>query len=863
MFSFGCLAAHAQSQALTDGGAMTTSQATELGALLKRLRTAARLTQEELAERARMSVRAVGDLERGVRRAPHNDTVELLAAALGLSAEDAALLRMAARHARWPQLSPQPMTSPTTATPGRVHSPLSPIIGREREEAAIIHLLSRPDTRLLTLTGPAGIGKTRLAQQVMSAARANFANGVVFVGLASLHDHTFTLAAIARALGLGANAAQPLADQLAAALADQETLIVLDNFEHVAQAAPVVADILVACPRVKALVTSRAPLRVRGEQEFAVPPLDTPDLTRLPPLEDLAGYSAVALFVRRAQAVRSSFALTQALAPTIAAITVRLDGLPLAIELAAARIKLLTPHALLTRLEASMSLLSVGSIDRPERQRTMRQAIAWSYELLDEPERRLFRRLAVFDGGWTLEAMEAVCADSAEDAHYLLDRLAALVDKSLVVVGEGAEGEPRFRLLRLIREYALEQLADANEERLLRRRHADYYAAFVADAERKLKSTDQTAWFARLDQEHANLRAVLRWAETGGDIDVGLRMGADLRRFWQVRGYAEEGRGWLERLLARQQAPVDEQRIALRAGALSAVGNLAWAQCDYTTSARRLDECLRLYRQLGDTFGIAFNLNTLGLIADERGQRDEAVRLYEEALKLFQSMPDKRHEAMVYENLATVAMRRQEYDRAIPLYERALEIEREDGARQMLANTLGNLGFTLYEAGDPSRAVQLMRESLALFEEFGDKEGKANVLDNLSVVLLAQGDWSAAASLQHQSLALAREVGAQRLTCMILDDAVELAIALRLPAQAARLLALATDLRDRLQTTRPERARLRYEAEFALLEATLGKDIFTPAWEQGRAMSLHEAEAALVALETSAQSVGASSERMN
>ena len=836
----------------------TTTHRTDLGALLKRLRAAAQLTQEELAERAHMSVRAVGDLERGVRRAPHNDTVELLTTALGLGAEDAALLRMAARHARWPSLPPPAPT--TVLTSGRAYSPLSPIIGREREEAAITHLLTRPDTRLLTLTGPAGIGKTRLAQQVMSAAHASFADGAAFIGLASLHDHAFVLPAIARALGVGQDASQPLTNQLIDSLANQELLLVLDNFEHVAQAAPAVADLLSACPHVKALVTSRAALHVRGEQEVVVPPLDTPDLAHLPPLEDLTGYGAIALFVRRAQAVHSTFTLTATLAPTVAAITVRLDGLPLAIELAAARIKLLTPQALLARLEASLSLLSAGSVDLPERQRTMRNALMWSYQLLDEPERRLFRRLAIFDGGWTLEAIEAIGADSPADAPDLLDRLGALVDKSLVVVGEGVEGEPRFRLLRLMREYALERLAEANEESSMRRRHADYYGPFVAAAEQRLRATDQTAWFARLEQEHANLRAVLRWAETTGDVDVGLRMGTDLRRFWQAHGYLEEGRGWLERLLARQPTPVSDEAMALRAGALSAAGNLAWNQSDYSSGARLLDECLRLYRQLGDTFGVAFNLNTLGLIADERGERDKAVQLYEEALRLFQSLSDKRHMAMVYENLASAAMRQQEYDRAIPLYERALAIEREDGARQMLANTLGNLGYTLFEVGDLSRAAQLMGQSLTLFEDFGDREGKAYVLGNMSEVLLAQGNLPAAASLQHQGLALAREIGAQRLTCMILDDAVELAIALRLPAQAARLLALATDLRNRLQTTRPERGRIRYEAEIALLEAILGKDLFAPAWEQGRAMTLLDAESVLVALQTSARDGGARAE---
>jgi len=843
---------------------MTSTTTTDLGALLKRLRIAARLTQEELAERARMSVRAVGDLERGMRRAPHNDTVELLVAALSLGAEDAALLRLIARQARWPQLappSPAPQTTPTNAAQGRVYSPLSPIIGREREEAAIIHLLARPDTRLLTLTGPAGIGKTRLAQQIMSGAHATFADGAVFIRLAALADHTLVLAAMARALELGVNSALPLTDQLIAALAHQDRLLVLDNFEHVTQAAPALADILAASPGVKALVTSRAPLHLRGEQEFAVPPLDTPDLAHLPPVDDLAGYAAVALFVRRAQAVRSAFTLTPALAPTVAAITVRLDGLPLAIELAAARIKLLTPHALLARLEASMSLLSAGAVDLPERQRTMRAAITWSHDLLDEPERVLFRRLAVFDGGWTLESVEAVCADDSTDAERTLDHLAALVDKSLVVVAEGTAGEPRFRLLRLIKDFALERLVEAGEELATRRRHANYFDAFAAEARKKLRTSDRVAWYNRTEQEHANLRAALRWAMATTTTDVGLRTATNLWPFWQARGYATEGRDWLERLLAQQLAADDEPDIALRAGALSAAGNLAWKQSDYATSARQLEECLRLYRRLGDTAGIAFNLNTLGLIADDRGERDEAVRLFEEAAPHFEAASDTIHMAMVYGNLATVAVRRQDYPRAIMLYERALALQRTLGIREEIANTIANLGYTMYASGALKRAAQLLTESLSLFDESGDKEGKAYALDNLSEVLLAQGDARAAASLQRQSLAVAREVGAQRLTCMVVDSAAQLALALRLPNQAARLFALATTLRDRLQAVRPEGERIRYEAEMALLAATLGADHFTPAWEQGRAMTLDDVESVLAALESTAQRAGASVER--
>jgi predicted ATPase/DNA-binding XRE family transcriptional regulator len=455
---------------------------TTFAVLLRRHRHAAGLTQEELAARAGLGVRTIRDLERGVSRAPHRETLALLADALPNSHEERATLVSAARAMHG--ATPHPPQSRGARPPGVLPIPPTPLIGREHEEAAVTHLLLRRDVRLLTLTGAPGIGKTRLAMQVAAGLCETFADGMVFVGLAAIHDPTLLLSALAQALGVRDAGSQSLDATLAAHLRDKGVLLVLDNCEQVVAAAPLLAHLLASCPELKILVTSRAALRIRGEQEFTVPPLALPDSRHLPGLDDLAQYAAVALFVHRAQAVKPTFALTPTLAAHVAAICERLDGLPLALELAAARIKLLSPQALMARLESSLALLTHGPADLPARQQTMRCAIAWSYDLLAEQEQRLFRRLSVFARGWwTLEAAEAVCGAKGERPGDVLDALQALVDESLVVQGEGADGEARYRLLELIREYALERLEASGEAETLRRRHAEYCLALAHEME--------------------------------------------------------------------------------------------------------------------------------------------------------------------------------------------------------------------------------------------------------------------------------------------------------------------------------------------------------------------------------------------
>ncbi len=829
----------------------TTERVTELGTLLRRFRRTAGLTQQELAERAQISVRAVGDLERGVRRIPHKDTVTLLAEALGLNMEDSVLLHEAARASRWPEraVHPTPPGAQSAPLPTTIHGPLTPLIGRQQEREEIVRLLEQPDVRLLTLIGPAGIGKTRLAQQMVDDLQGICADGVVFISLVPVSDSAFVLSAIAQALDVREEAGKPRIEQIQERLANKQVLLILDNFEHVADAAPDIAAALSDCQGVKALVTSRAPLHVRGEREFAVPPLDTPDLSQLPALPDLARYAAVALFVQRAQAVRASFALTPEIARTVAAITVRLDGLPLALELAAARCKALSPQALLTRLEASLALLTHGALDLPPRQQTMRNALDWSHDLLDEMEQRLFRRLAVFVGGWTLEASESVCADDPEATPNILDLLTALIDKSLVAAEVNAEGETRFHLLQLIREYALERLTAANERQLASQRHAEYYLAFAEAAQSKLFGRDQAVWFARLALEHDNLRAALAWAQHSGEIELGLRLAAKLWWFWQVRGFSQEGRAWLHNLLALQPEPQNEQQMAVRAEALRAAGNLAWDQSDYETGEKLLEEALSLYQHIGDTFGEAHSLNTLGLIADERGQREIAIKLFEEALALFEKRSEILYEAMVYGNLATVCTRKQEYEKAIELYEKSLELVRQVGDKRLIASTLGNLGYARHKSGDLARAAQLMGASLELFEELGDRDDMAYMLNNLGDLQREQGHLKVAFQLLRRSFAFARETGVQREMCNILDSIAELANDLGAHRQAIRFFALSSKERARLQAPRHDEGQRSYAAQVTLAQAKLGEAAFLAAEESGRVMTWEEVEAVLAGLE--------------
>jgi predicted ATPase/DNA-binding XRE family transcriptional regulator len=875
-------------------------QSEGFGVLLRRYREAAGCSQEELAERAGLSKNAIGILERGERRHPFPDTLRRLAAALELSEAEHEQLVAAARTARNahepPPHEPPPATLRVAGRTGSTRQSLpeygEALIGREHEATEALHLLQRPEVRLLTLTGAGGVGKTRLAVEVARQALHLFLDEAAFVPLALVQDPGLVIPTIARTLGLSESGTQALRETLHGYLHDRELLLVLDSCEHLLEGAREIADLLRACPRIRVVATSRAPLRLHGEQEYLVPPLGMPprdDQPRTPlSVEEVAGAPSVQLFVRRAQQVSPAFALTASNALALAGICRKLDGLPLAIELAAARVKVLSPTELLDRLDHTLSLLISGARDLPERQQTMRATIAWSYVLLEGRERALFQCLAVFADSWTLEAAEAVDAEArgaAAGREGILEALCRLVDQSLVEVDQAPERLPRYRMLEPIRQYAAERLEQSGQATVARNRHAAYYLDLAERGDAQLRQATQLIWFDRLEEEQSNLRTALVWLLGDGDPEASLRLVTALGWFWSVRGYLSEGRMWLERALLAQESttvevmPEAEAMTRARCTALNRAGMLAWLQGDLLVARQLLEESLTLSRTHGNEAGAYFALAGLTTATQDRRQypalrdwleesvaRSRAVDdtwgaayalsilghgLFEpdaelayrrnlESVRLFREVGDRWGIGFATMKLGEAALRRGEYDAARAYFEESLSLHRELRDGRSVAVALANLGEVARVRGDNVRAEAHYREALARFEEVGGETDVARVLHNLGRIARQRGDDALARELLGESLARFNQLGFQRGIAECIAGFAGLAVDRNELERAAELLGWADSRFRALGTPMWPADRAEYDRDVAATREWLSAAEFEEAWATGSAMSFDE-----------------------
>ncbi len=782
---------------------------TSFGQWLKQRRKTLDLTREELARRVGCSTETIYKIEANARR-PSKQIAELLAVHLNIPPDEQPAFVIFARSGTLDSPTAIPWNTPFHP-PSNLRALPIPLIGREEEVLALQKRLSQKETRLLTLVGPPGIGKTSLAIQTATQMMDDFTDGVFFVALASVSDPILVTATIANTLGIPDMGPRTPLERLKTFLRDKQILLVLDNFEQILAAAPEIAELLSGCLWLKLLVTSRAPLRIRQERQIPVLPLHVPDPAHLPSMDALANYAAVALFLERAQAVNPDFTLTESNAHTIAAICSRLDGLPLALELISARTKLLPPSALLERLGGRLLLQSDGLRDLEPRQRTLNAAIDWSYQLLGADEQKLFRRLGVFVGGWTLEAAETVCAENLK--LNILDGLGLLLDKSLIKQEIGNDGEPRFTMLETIHEYALEQLTTSGELAFLQRQHARYFMTLAEASDSALTGAKQGLWWDQLEIEHANLRAALAWSRTEADGEIALRLALALVIFWRARGYLSEGRDWLTELVERHQdvRPHREAVSLLRARAFDwlgvfnvHMGNLDAAQAPFEAS-------LALFRQLEDTAGIAEVLGDYGMLLEMRG----------------------------------------DYQSANDFIQESLTLAREIGRMSLIRGSLFFLGTLAYIQGNVQQAQAFCEESLRLMREAGDLWGIAANLICLAVAALDQEDYQQADTLLRESLILTRDIRDSSQIVHILEVFARMQ-AVRaqhtensqpLLLRSARIFGAAEALRETVGSQRDAFERHSYEQGLAALHSQLNAAALATAWAEGQAMTLAQAVA--------------------
>lgn len=698
------------------------------------------------------------------------------------------------------------------------------LIGREQQVAEAAKLLLRPDVRLLSLTGAGGSGKTRLALAVAKTTADKFMAGVQFVGLAAISDPALVGIAIAKALDIQQVANRTIPQLIADELQNSGPfLLVLDNFEQILPAATVVAEVLETCPALKVLVTSRACLRIYGEQEFQVTPLE----------QD----SAIELFVQRAMAVRPSFAMTSENAQAIREICSRLDCLPLAIELAAARTRVLSPATMLDRLQSRLQLLTGGALDLPERQQTLRKAIDWSHGLLNDAEQKLLRRLSVFGGGCTLEAAEAVCNTSRDLDMDLFEGLSSLVDKSLIQNSDEPLPEPRFAMLETIREYALERLTASGEESATRRAHAAYCLVLAEEGNPELNPADRAIWLTRCDIEIDNFRSALDWLFQNKEVDWGLRLCIALFRFWDMREHLAEGRARLEIVLqlSGSQFAKERAKVGLFLGAL------ATPQGDFSAAEHFIKQSLSLYQELGDEWGTAAGFNALGVSARDRGDYESAQEYFKRSLMCWRALADPLATARTLHNLANVVRVRGDYPAAQAALREATNIFEELGDRSGAAWSLNQQGDIAREQQDLPVARTLYQDALSIFREAGDRWGSARSLADLGYVCGDQGDYAAAHAAYCEALKIFAELGHRRGLARTLEGFACLAVARGGAARALKLAAAAAHLRRVIGAPLPLAEQTELDQTLLAARKSLGENEGSAAWSEGWSMNMEKA----------------------
>jgi len=711
----------------------------------------------------------------------------------------------------------------------------TPLVGREREAEEVALRVRSEEVRLLSLVGPGGTGKTRLGLQAAADLLGEFSDGVFFVALASITEPELVASTIARALGVKESAEHSLMESLKIYLRDKQLLLVLDNFEQVLEGAPLVGDLLGSCPKLKILVTSRISLRIYGEHEYTVPPLSLPDPRVMPPLEILTQYEAVRLFVERATAVKADFSLTNENAPAVAEICARLDGLPLAIELAVARVKILSPQKMLERLSDRLQLLTKGARDLPKRQRTLRATMEWSHALLEEGEKVLFARLSVFAGGRTLEGIEAVCDPHGDLPVEILDGVESLVDKSLLREEEGTRGEPRFVMLETVHEYAREKLVESGEAEELRRLHAQYFLSLAEEEPGTFEGGGRPEWFQHVDEEYDNFRAALSWSLESDEVKFGLRLAVALQPFWDRMGHYNEGLEWLEAALTND----DRVPMALRAKGLNALGWLAQWQGDVKRASDAAAEGLELSPQVGKGSSVAIRLRlllgyTVEITAKEPADYERAINLFEEILEVSRKEGDGWTTAAALLHLGNVADAKGDSEVAIKLYEEGIALCRNSGYEVLLADTLVNLGYARLLQRDLEQATKLSEEAIALYRKQGYRHARIAVpVDNLGWAALLRGDEEDAKGLYQESLMLCRDLGDKLGAAESLEGLACVAEKGGETERSARLFGAADFLFEELNIPRDRALREPYLSEVQSRSDRV--------WEEGSKLTFEEA----------------------